>query len=68
VKEDNEAQLEKEWSRYPYPNPNNGNTQVSMKTPSHTIANTDEPILDECFDLDSFNGKSYDSWVQNMRG
>jgi hypothetical protein len=39
-----------------------------MKTPSHTIANTDEPILDECFDLDSFNRKSYDSWVQNIRG
>jgi hypothetical protein len=42
-----------------------------MKTPSHTIASivdlySDEPILEECFDIDSFYGKSYDSWVQNI--
>jgi hypothetical protein len=37
VKEDNEAQVEKQWSSYPSPIPNNGITQVPMKTPSHTI-------------------------------
>ena len=68
VKEDNKVQEEEQWSSYPSPNPNNGNTQVPMKTPSHTIAYSEdlysnEPILDECFDVDSFYGKSYDSWV-----
>jgi hypothetical protein len=71
VKEDNETQVEEEWSSYPSPNPNNGNTQVLMKTPSHTIAYSedlydDEPILDEYFDVDYFHGKKYDSWVHNI--
>jgi hypothetical protein len=35
-----------------------------MNTPSHTIASSDEfysdePILDELFDIDYFYGKSY---------
>jgi hypothetical protein len=62
VKKDNEAQGEEEWSSYPSLNPNNCNTQVPMKTPSHTIANSDDlysdqPILDECFNICSFHGK-----------
>jgi hypothetical protein len=44
-----------------------------MKTPFHTIANSedlysDEPILDECFDINYLYGKSYDSWVHNKLG
>ena len=71
MKEDNETQVEEEWSSYPSSIPNNGNAQIPMKTPSYTIASnddlySDEPILDESFDVNAFYGKSYDSWVEKI--
>ena len=60
-KEDNEKQEEEEWSSYPSPIPNNGNSKIPMKTPSYTIASNDdlycdEPLLDESFDMHAFFG------------
>jgi hypothetical protein len=54
-------------------NPNNGNTQVSMKTHSHTNANSDDltlmnPYLISSLILIIFYGKSYDSLAQNKLG
>jgi hypothetical protein len=43
-KEDKEEQVEEEWSSYPSPTPNNGNTQIPMNTPSYTI--DDDPLCD----------------------
>jgi hypothetical protein len=43
-KEDIEEQVEEEWSSYPSPTPNNGNTQIPMNTPSYTII--DDPLCD----------------------
>lgn len=42
-----------------------------METPSYTISSnddiySDEPILDESFDVNDFYGESYDSWVDNI--
>jgi hypothetical protein len=73
VKVENETQVEEERGSYPFPNPNNGDTQVPMKTPSHTIGNGeelyyDEPILHEFFDVNYSYRKSYDIWVQNILG
>ena len=70
-KEDNQEQEEEEWSSYPSSIPNNGNAQISIKTPSYTIASDDdlycdEPILDESFDVNAFYGTSYDSWVEKI--
>jgi len=70
-KEDNEEQVEEEWSSYPSSIPNNGNAQIPMNTPSYTIASnddlySDEPILDESFDVNAFYGNSYDSWVEKI--
>ena len=42
--EDKEEQVEEEWSSYPSPTPNNGNTQIPMNTPSYTI--DDDPLCD----------------------
>jgi hypothetical protein len=35
--EDKEEQVVEEWSSYPSPTPNNGNTQIPMNTPSYNI-------------------------------
>ena len=71
MKEDNEEQVDEGWSSYPSSIPNNGDAQTPMKTPSYIIANyddlyCDDPILDESFDVNSFYGKSYDSWVEKI--
>jgi hypothetical protein len=70
-KEGNVEKIEEEWSSYPYSSPNNGNEKFPMETPSYIIACNDdiysnEPILDEYFDVNAFYGESYDSWVDNI--
>jgi hypothetical protein len=42
--EDQEEQVEEEWSSYLSSKPHNGNTQISMNTPSYTI--DDDPPCD----------------------
>jgi hypothetical protein len=42
--EEQEEQVEEEWSSYPSSSPNNGNTQIHMSTPSYTIDN--DPLCD----------------------
>ena len=71
MEEDNKGQVEEEWSSYLSSIPSNGNAQVFINTPSYTIASnddlySDEPILDESFDMNAFYGKSYDSWVEKI--
>jgi hypothetical protein len=45
--EDKEEQVEEEWSNYPSPTPNNGNTQIPMTTPSYNI--NDDHLCDIVF-------------------
>jgi hypothetical protein len=42
--EEQEEQVEEEWSSYPSSSPNNGNTQIPMNTSSYTI--DDDPLCD----------------------
>ena len=71
MKEDNEEQVDEGWSSYPSYSLNNGDAQIPMKTPSYIVANDDDlycddPTLDESFDVNSFYGLSYDSWVEKI--
>jgi hypothetical protein len=42
--EEQEEQVEEEWSSYPSSDPHNGNTQITMNTSSYTI--DDDPLCD----------------------